>query len=137
MKIVKLYRIAFVITLTIKSLCINLVMYLSMNILTNTNIVTESTTILCVVLRKINVRLETNSEGVISIKVKGELLDDYVSELNDNDYYKGQMVAVTELEGFPNDYAIYRYGGLDWIPKRLIKSKFDHKTTQMIHKEKE
>lgn len=55
--------------------------------------------------------------------MKGELLEDFNSDLNDNDYKKGQLVDVTELEGFEPVYAIYRYGGIDWLPKEIVKIK--------------
>lgn len=53
--------------------------------------------------------------------MKGKLLQDYDSKINDHLYKKDQIVDVTELEGFEDSYAIYHYGGLDWVPKKIIQ----------------
>lgn len=53
--------------------------------------------------------------------MKGILLEDFDSDLNDHSYKRGQIVDVVKLEGFENSYAIYRYGGLDWLPKAIVK----------------
>jgi len=51
------------------------------------------------------------------------LLEDYDSKINDYVYKKGQWVDVTEIEGFENKYAVYRYKTIDWIPKKLVEVK--------------
>lgn len=47
--------------------------------------------------------------------------EEYDSKINEHLYEEGQMIKVTELDGFEDSYAIYRYGGLDWIPKTHVK----------------
>jgi hypothetical protein len=53
--------------------------------------------------------------------VKGKLLEDYDSKTNEHLYEKDQLIAVSELDEFPDTYAVYRYDGLDWIPKHLVE----------------
>lgn len=53
--------------------------------------------------------------------MNGEMLKDFDSPINDFPYQKGEAVVVTELEGFPKSYAVYKDGALDWIPKNLVK----------------
>lgn len=53
--------------------------------------------------------------------MKVELLEDYDSNLNDNFYTKGQLIEVVQLDSFNDSYVVYRYGGLDWIPKDKVK----------------
>lgn len=55
--------------------------------------------------------------------MKGELLEDFNSNLNNHDYKKAQIVDVTELEGFEPVYAVYRYEGVDWLPKEIVRIK--------------
>jgi hypothetical protein len=55
--------------------------------------------------------------------LKGEVLEDFNFDSNHNYYKKGQLVAVTELEGFETLYAVYRYDGVDWLPKEIVKIK--------------
>ncbi|MBM7598193.1 hypothetical protein JOC34_000550 [Virgibacillus halotolerans] len=53
--------------------------------------------------------------------MKAILLEDYNSGINDYFYKRGQDVDITELKSFEDSYAVYRYGGLDWIPKSIVK----------------
>jgi hypothetical protein len=54
-----------------------------------------------------------------------KLLEDYDVNTNDFTYVKGQVVSVTELESFRDNYAIYHNltecNILDWIPKKIVK----------------
>lgn len=53
--------------------------------------------------------------------MKVKMIVDYYSFVNDFEYKKGQIVDVTELEGFNDSYAVYRYDTVDWIPKAMTQ----------------
>lgn len=57
--------------------------------------------------------------------MKGTLIIHYDSDSNDHVYHKRQEVHVQELKGFDACYAVYREGGLDWIPKNLVEIEDD------------
>jgi hypothetical protein len=52
--------------------------------------------------------------------MKGILLEDYNSKINDYVYKEGQKVTVFELNNFKN-YATYFEDSIDWIPKDLVR----------------
>lgn len=53
--------------------------------------------------------------------MKGTVLEDYDYGINEHLYGKGQIVEVEEIEGIESSYAVYRYGGIDWLPKYLVE----------------
>lgn len=53
--------------------------------------------------------------------MNGKMLLDFDSPINDFAYQEGEEVTVTDLEGFPKSYAVYKDGSLDWIPKTLVE----------------
>lgn len=53
--------------------------------------------------------------------MNGKVLENYDSVFNDFVYFKDEIVEVTELEKYTDEYVIYRGNTLDWIPKRLIQ----------------
>lgn len=53
--------------------------------------------------------------------MKGKILENFNSNINDYSYNKGQIIEVTELYSFHLSYAIYRYDTVDWIPKNLVQ----------------
>lgn len=53
--------------------------------------------------------------------MKVQLLEDFDWNINDVKYIKGQVVEVLELRGYSDVYADYSQGGLNWIPRDLVK----------------
>lgn len=59
----------------------------------------------------------------MNIKMK----ETYDSSVNDFIYNKDEVVSVTDLEGFPKSYAVYRKlpnengNTLDWIPRNMVE----------------
>lgn len=49
------------------------------------------------------------------------MLESYDSKINDYFYEKNEQLEVTDLPGFPNSFAVYRDGTLDWVPKNKVK----------------
>lgn len=54
-------------------------------------------------------------------EMKGILLQNHHSPLNEFDYDEGDIVEITELEAFKDSYVVYYEETLDWIPKELIQ----------------
>jgi len=63
--------------------------------------------------------------------LKVNVLEYYDYSINDNIYKEGDVLDVVEMVGFEDSYAIYRYGGLDWIPKKITQ-KLVKETTSII-----
>lgn len=53
--------------------------------------------------------------------MEGTVLEDYKHNVNDNEYKKGQIIQIVELNSFEDCYAIYTHDGLDWIPKGIVE----------------
>lgn len=53
--------------------------------------------------------------------MKVQLLEDFDWNINEVKYNKGQIVDVLELREYSGAYADYSHGGLNWIPKDLVK----------------
>lgn len=53
--------------------------------------------------------------------MKVKLLEDFNWNVNDVSYDKGQVVEVVKLREFSETYADYSHGGINWIPKYLVK----------------
>lgn len=55
----------------------------------------------------------------------GRIVKDYIANTNTFDYLKGQLVYVTELDGFEKHYVIYHNSkednDIDWIPKKFVE----------------
>lgn len=49
------------------------------------------------------------------------VVEDYKNPANDENYLKGQVVYVVELELFDDVYVVYRDEWIDWIPKCICK----------------
>lgn len=54
-------------------------------------------------------------------RLKGELLEDFDWNGNDFSYKKGQIVEISVIEGVIFNYATYKDGNLDWLPKSIVK----------------
>lgn len=57
--------------------------------------------------------------------LKGKMIENWDSDINDFTYIKGQIVDITELESFKDSYAVYHNlvesNILDWIPKDMVE----------------
>lgn len=58
--------------------------------------------------------------------MKVKLKQDYDWIGNDEEYFKDEILEVTEIEYFPNNYARYfklknGYETMDWIPKEICE----------------
>lgn len=52
--------------------------------------------------------------------MKGEMIEDFDWNGNDYAYKKGQVVEVYESGDAVFNYATYKDGVLDWIPKSMV-----------------